>query len=210
MSHFYLYAMKILAFVDLHGSLNALKRLKEKIINKKPDIIVCAGDISIFENNLEYFIERIGRFKIPFLIIPGNHEGETHLRKACALSEYAYYLHEQIYSKAEGYLFIGYGGGGFSQDDKHFEKLGKRKFAKEIEKNKDKKIILVVHQPPYKTKVDNIGGSHAGNKSYTNFIKKNKVDLVLCGHLHENSGKEDKIRDTLVVNPGPAGKILEL
>ena len=45
--------MKILAFVDLHGSLNALKRLSKQIKSKKPDIIVCAGDISIFENNLE-------------------------------------------------------------------------------------------------------------------------------------------------------------
>ena len=62
--------MKILAFVDMHGSLTALEKLVKKIKKNKPEVIVCAGDISIFEQNLDYFIERFDKFNIPFLIIP--------------------------------------------------------------------------------------------------------------------------------------------
>ena len=44
--------MKILAFTDLHHSMAAIKKLKSKIKTQKPDILVCAGDISIFEQGL--------------------------------------------------------------------------------------------------------------------------------------------------------------
>ncbi len=205
--------MKIFAFVDMHGSLKALEKLVEKIKSHKPDMIVCAGDITIFEQRLDYFIERLSSFKVPFLIIPGNHESENELRKACSLFKNSYYLHKQIYEKIDGYLFMGYGGGGFGNVDKDFEKK-KKKFEKKIKKKKNKKkkkkIILVTHQPPYKTSLDKLGNNYAGNKSYANFIKSNKIDLVICGHLHENIGKEDKIGNTFLINPGPYGKIIDI
>ena len=94
--------------------------------------------------------------------------------------------------------------------DREFEKTSKTKFNKIIGKNKDKKIILVTHAPPYKTNVDRIAGGHCGNKSIRHFIDKNKIDLVVCGHLHENFGKEDKIKKTRIINPGPFGKIVEI
>jgi len=197
--------MKIFAFVDMHGSLTALKKLVEKIKKKKPKVIVCAGDISIFEQKLDYFIERLSKFNIPFLIIPGNHESEEMLRKACSLSKDAYYLHGQVYDKFDNYLFIGFGGGGFSDRDKKFEK-----WSKKLKINKDKKVILVLHQPPYKTKLDKLDSTYAGNKSYRKFVDNNKIDLVICGHLHENAGKEDKINKTFLINPGPFGKIIDI
>lgn len=199
--------MKILAFVDMHGSLKALKKLVETIKQKKPKVIVCAGDISIFEQRLDYFIERLSKFGVPFLIIPGNHESGEMLSRACNKSKDAYYLHKQVYDKITDYLFIGNGGGGFSDRDDKFDKISKR-FAKETAKGK--KVILVTHQPPYKTKLDRIGKTYAGNKSYRRFIDKNKVDLVVCGHLHENAGKTDKVGKTFLINPGPYGKIIDI
>ena len=51
------------------------------------------------------------------------------------------------------------------------------------------------HAPTY-TKVDKIGKNPVGNKSIRNFISEAKPDLVVCGHLHENAGKKDKIGKT--------------
>ena len=101
---------------------------------------------------------------------------------------------------------MGYGCGGFSLVDREFDKTAV-KFRKIIKMNEDKKIILVTHAPPYKTRLDKLG-IHCGNKSIRKFIDKNKIDLVICGHLHENFGKEDKINKTRLINPGPFGKIL--
>jgi len=89
--------------------------------------------------------------------------------------------------------------------DRKFEKAMK-KFDGKIKKAK--KFILIIHQPPYKTKLDMVMDVHCGNKSFTRFIKEKKPSLVICGHLHENEGKEDKIGKTRIVNPGPFGKIL--
>lgn len=76
--------------------------------------------------------------------------------------------------------------------------------------HKDKKIILVTHAPPYKTRLDKLAGEHCGNKSIRNFIEKSRSDLVICGHLHENFGREDKIKRTRIINPGHFGKVISI
>lgn len=200
--------MKILAFVDMHGSHKALEKIKKRV--KKADIIVCAGDISIFEQRIEYFLEQFNRLKKPFLIIPGNHETAEDIKAASLFFENIINLHKKVYIK-ENYLFMGYGEGGFSIVDKGFNKTAK-KFEKRIKKfsKDDKKIVLVTHAPPYKTKIDKIMNEPCGNKSIKNFILKVKPDLVIAGHLHENAGKEDKIGKIKIMNPGPFGKIINI
>jgi len=202
--------MNLLAFVDMHGSLKALKKIKQKA--KKADLIVCAGDISIFENNLDYFLFQLNKLKKPVLIIPGNHEDEDDIKELTKSFENITNIHKKPLIK-EDYLFLGYGGGGFSMVDKDFIKTSK-KFEKDIKKfrnkNKENKIILVTHAPPYKTKIDTIEKEPCGNKSIKNFILKVKPDLVISGHLHECAGKEDKIKNTKMINPGPFGKIINI
>jgi len=198
--------MKILAFTDMHGSLKALRKLKKK--SRKADVIVCAGDISIFEQKLEYFLKQFDKLNKPFLIIPGNHETSEDMEAASMLFENMINIHKKTY-KTNNCLFMGYGEGGFSMVDKEFERKAK-KFEKEIKKNKDMKVVLVTHAPPYKTRLDDIGGSACGNKSIKNFIKKMRPDLVITGHLHENAGKTDSIEKTRLINPGPYGEIISL
>ena len=196
--------MKLLAFTDIHGSIRAIKKVADKAKKEKPSLMVCAGDVSMFEHGLDYLMHKINESGIPTLIVHGNHETETRLKKACSLFKNTIYLHNNSFEK-NGCLFIGYGGGGFSIVDKKFEKV-MRKFNDKIKRAK--KVILIVHQPPYKTKLDRVMEMHCGNKSFSKFIKEKKPDLVICGHLHENEGKEDKIGKTRIVNPGPYGKIL--
>src|SRR3989338_5338391 len=71
------------------------------------------------------------------------------------------------------------------------------------------KRVMVVHEPPYNTKLDNIGFS-AGSIGVRNAIEKLQPDLCLCGHMHETFGKEDWINNTRIINVGRAGIILEI
>jgi Icc-related predicted phosphoesterase len=196
--------MKILTFVDIHGSLKAMEKIEEK--SKKVDILVCAGDISIFEQDLEYLLKRLDKIGKPVLVIPGNHETEHVMEKFCSKFKNLHYIHKKVY-KTGNYRFLGYGGGGFSTVDPEFEKVAKM-FEREIEKHH--KVILVTHAPPHKTNVDKIGKEYHGNKTIRQFIEKIDIDLAVCGHLHETSGKEDIVKKTRVINPGPYGKIIEL
>ena len=199
--------MKILAFTDTHGSLQALRRIEHKVKTQNPDLLVCAGDISIFEHGIVGIVRRLNKLNKKIIIIHGNHEDDSTFRKLSKLFKNIIFVHK-TYHVENDTLFLGYGGGGFVMIDREFEKIANTKFRKIIKSNKDKKIILVTHAPLYKTRLDKLIQGHCGNKSIRHFIEKNKVDLLICGHLHENFGKEDRIKKTKVINPGPFGKII--
>jgi Icc-related predicted phosphoesterase len=198
--------MKILAFVDMHGSLKALKKLQEKVKKNKPDLIICAGDFTVFEQNQDYLIHRFSKWKVPVLMVHGNHEDQDLLENACSQTKNVLFMHGKTYNY-DHTIILGHGGGGFSLRDKEFEK-----HAKDFEKKMAgfDKVILFTHAPPYKTKLDPVMGSPCGCKSIRNFIKKHnkKITVAISGHLHENSGKEDRIGKTRLINPTPYGKII--
>ena len=200
--------MKLLAFTDLHLSSLAFKKIKSKVKKENPDLLVCAGDITIFEEGLDFILKKLNELNKTIIIVNGNHEEDKVMKKLCSKYKNTIFIHKTYY-KSNGCIFLGYGGEGFSSTDQDFYKTGKR-FEKIINKNKDKKIILLTHAPPYKTRVDLIIDQYCGNKTLRNFIIKNKIDLHVCGHLHENFGKEDKIKKTRIVNPGPYGKIIRI
>ncbi len=92
--------------------------------------------------------------------------------------------------------------------DKNFKK------ALEIKKKTGKKIVFLTHNCPYNTKLDKVKkgpvkGKHYGSYQERLAIRKYKPDLVFCGHMHENFGK-DKIGKSVIYNVGSAmdGKFL--
>lgn len=198
--------MKLLAFTDTHHDAKAYQKIKAKIKKHKPDLLVCCGDISIFEHNIEKAMHKLASLNLPMLIIHGNHESEQRLKKLCTFYQNITFLHEKT-KEIGDITFIGYGGGGFARTEEEFEK-----FVQKIEKNlRTKNLVLLTHGPPHKTKLDNIYGDYVGCKSYTKFIKKNKnTILAISGHIHDTAGKQDKIGKTLLINPGPYGRVIEL
>ena len=201
--------MKILAFSDTHDSFTAFRRLEQKIKSQKPDILVCAGDISIFEHGIVGILRKFNRLNRKIIMVHGNHEDDATFARCSGMFRNIIFIHKKYYVENDT-LFFGFGGGGFAAVDKEFDKLAKGKLKKIISQNKDNKIILLTHGPPYGTKLDKLGRTHCGNKSYTNFVKKNNVSLMISGHLHENFGKEDHINKTKIINPGPFGKIIDV
>ncbi|MBI2557845.1 metallophosphoesterase [Candidatus Woesearchaeota archaeon] len=200
--------MKILAFTDIHGSLSALKRIRQKVKFQNPDLLVCAGDISLFERGLVNILRKLNKFNKKTIIIHGNHEDDSLFAKYSKSFKNIIFVHKKHFLE-QNVLFLGYGGGGFALVDREFERFSAR-FKDLIKNNLDKKIVFLTHAPPYKTKLDKIMQGHCGNKSFRNFVEKTKVDLMICGHLHENFGKGDKINKTKIINPGPFGKIIEV
>lgn len=201
--------MKILSFTDTHGSLSALKRIKQRMKSQNPDLLVCAGDVSIFEHGIVGTLRWMNRLGKKIIMVHGNHEDDATFRKLAKMFKNIIFIHKH-HSIQNNILFLGYGGGGFAMTDREFEKISNSRFKKLIRNNKNKKVILITHAPPYKTRLDKLMQGHCGSKSIRNFVEKNKIDLLICGHLHENFGKEDRVKKTKVINPGPFGKIVEI
>lgn len=192
--------MKILAFTDTHGKAKAIKKIIKK--SKKADIIICAGDFTIFQHNMKKILKILESIGKPVFLIHGNHEDEKTTKKMCERLKNTKFIHkkESQIKGSKQLSIIGYGGGGFSLTDKEFEKFAKKYESKE-------NLILVTHAPPYNTQLDKIG-THRGNKSITAFIKKAHPKLAICGHFHEKFRKQDKIGKTAVINPGPEGVLI--
>ena len=54
------------------------------------------------------------------MLIPGNHETADILKRNTKNLNNIIFFHKAIY-QLNDYLFIGYGGGGFSEEDKNFD-----------------------------------------------------------------------------------------
>ena len=201
--------IKILAASDIHGDLELVKKLAKKAKKNKVDAVILCGDLTLSEINIE------GLFG-PFLkegikniyFVHGNHETLAtanfwkEVYKPYVKNMHAYAT--KIKNTKVGIL--GYGGAniGVFDDDENLEEI----LTKVDEKLKDvNKKILITHAPPFGTKIDFLG-THVGSKNLRKAIEKIKPDLVLCGHIHETFGLEDKIGKTKIINVGREGKIL--
>jgi len=201
--------MKILAFTDTHGSFKHLLRAKEN--SKKSQIAICCGDFTIFENDLLKTLKKIDSFPVPVLLIPGNHETDKSLSSKVKQFKNIIYIHKTSY-QFQDYEFFGFGEKGFSLRDLEFKKISKE-FLKKMKENKKNGIknILVLHGPPYDTKLDDLGqNNHCGNIDYREFIIKAPISLTLAGHIHENFYAKDKLNNKAVLNPGPQGTLIDL
>lgn len=207
--------MKLLVFTDMHGSLAALKKIETKA--KQASLIVCLGDFTIFGQKQDKILKAFHDFDKLFLLIHGNHENGAVVDQQCKKYKNILFIHKKIL-RIGNLIFMGYGGDGFSFRDKQFETIFAPRFADGIKKYKTKieaegkkaKTFLLLHGPPYGSKVDAIHGEHCGNKSFRDFYLKNKIDFVFSGHIHESAGAVEHIKGTTLMNPGPLGMLVEV
>ena len=66
--------MKILAFTDVHSNKKILYSLVKKA--KQADLLICSGDLSVFEQGFKQSLKILALADKPLLIIHGNHEEE--------------------------------------------------------------------------------------------------------------------------------------
>ncbi|MFH1209385.1 MAG: metallophosphoesterase [archaeon] len=195
--------MKILAFGDTHGNISYINRIIKLINDKKPDLLICSGDLTNFGGDIKKYVNMFPE-DILMLMVPGNHESSELLDSLN--NKNLINLHKKSF-ETDDYIFFGYGEGGFSYVDKEFEDTY-NKFKKNVN---GKKIILITHAPPFDTAIDYLPRlGNRGNKSFRNFIDELNPLLCVSGHFHENSGKSFKLKETILVNPGPLGKLIEI
>lgn len=201
--------VKLFAFTDSHASNSIIKRVK--VFSKNSDLIVCCGDFTIFGKNSNSILKEFDSFEKPFVIIHGNHESMSEIKKLSKSYKNIKYIHGNsfLFKNIE---FFGYGGDGFSLKNEEFVEISKE-FLIKMRNNYKKGIanVLITHGPPYGTKLDDLyQNDFCGNKDYRTFIEKAPLSLSLCGHIHENFGKHDYINNKIIINPGQKGKKITL
>jgi len=208
--------MKILAASDIHGDTELVEKLAKRAENKKVDVVVLCGDITLAETNLEGLIGPFKKRGQKVLIIPGNHETIATIDFLTELygtddikNLHGYHV---VFKDKKGKKvgFFGCGGaniGYFQISDSEIENILKKGHDR-IKRINNK--IMITHVPPFNTKIDNLGWVNAGSEGLRKSIEKLQPDFCLCGHLHETFGKKDNIGKTKIINVGRDGKIIEI
>ena len=199
--------MKLLLFSDIHCNVNSCELLVDK--SKDVDIVIGAGDFAQFRRGLEISIGILKQIKKPTILVPGNSESYEELLDECKDWNEANVLHGKGL-RVNDYDFYGVGGGipitpfgewsyDFSEDD-----------AKKLLSGCPPGGILVTHSPPHGLVDKSSFGKNLGSTSIRETVVEKSPILVVCGHIHESSGKNSKLGSSVIINSGPHGIIWDV
>ncbi|RMF54378.1 hypothetical protein D6745_05440 [Candidatus Woesearchaeota archaeon] len=200
--------LKILAAGDIHGDTGLAKKLAEKAKKENVDLVVLCGDITYAEQSTENLIGPFVKNKKKVLLIPGNHE-------TFATADFLAELYDikNIHGYSVRYKDVGiFGCGGANIG---LEQLREDEILKLLKEGFNRikylnKKIMVTHVHPAGTKIERFTKFFPGSTGVRKAIDTLKPDILLCSHVHEAEGIEEKIGKTRVINVGKSGKIIEL
>jgi len=162
--------MKILLVCDLHGSVEALERIR----NASYDAIVIAGDVQYTE-----YAEEVAKLR-DLYFIPGNMD----------MSVLAIMKKQDIHGKTVQIGKIKIAGFGFASPGPFNTpgELSEQKIEEGISKlDIDQDTLLITHAPPFGI-LDEINETHAGSTAIRDFVFSRKPFMHAFGHIHEIEG----------------------
>jgi len=198
---------KIMAIGDIHGDTGLVKRLAEKAVKEKVDLIIIAGDLTFFEMSSKNLIGQLVKTKKEVLIIPGNHESNELINYLSEIYQIKN-IHGNSFKKEDlGIFGAGWADVGpyFTNEKEIFSLL--KKGHSQI-KNANKKI-MVTHMHHKGSKSEEITGIE-GSKSIYKALKEFKPDFLISAHLHEIGGLEEQFHNTKIINVSRKEKIFEI
>jgi len=196
---------KILASGDIHGDQRLAQKLADKAKKEHVDLVLLCGDI-VEEDKTENIIGPFVKNHQKVLIIPGNHDS---FATTDFLAEV--YGIKNLHGYAVKYENIGlFGCGGANIG---LEQLSEKEIFDTLKKGFEKikylkNRIMVTHVHPSDSKMEKFSKFIPGSKGVKKAVEILKPDILLCSHVHEAEGIEEKIGNTKVINVGKAGKII--
>ncbi len=189
--------MRILAFSDLHLDEYALMEVISK--SRQSDIVLCAGDISNKGYGLIEVMNELRTINKEVIIVPGNND-PLRIMIEHSQGTNITVLHGNAV-KRNNHWIIGVGGGVGANHHTPLN-LTEEEIKRKLNKYKGlKNTILLTHAPPK---------GNRSSESILEYIKKEQPLLNICGHEHEQAGKEYLIGRTRVINPGRHGVIINI
>lgn len=199
--------MRILCVSDLHADLAACAGVVDR--SGSVDAVVLAGDFARQHRLLRETIDALRPITTPCVLVPGNNERPEDLRSACEGWAAARVLHGSG-CVIHGVPFWGLGAGvpvtpfgAWSYDLTEDE-------ARPMLTGVTEGGVLVSHSPPKGHADRTSAGQSAGSVAVLEAITRARPALVVCGHIHDSWGCDEKIGPTRVVNAGPRGMVVEI
>ncbi len=202
--------MKILAAGDIHGDLKIVEKLSKKAKEEKVDLVILCGDLTLAETSTSGLIGPFLKKGLKVIFVPGNHES---FATADFLAEL--YDIKNLHGYSIKYKDIGIFGAGGATNVGPQPPISESEFFNSLKKGfsgvKDlKKKIMVTHVHPSESVSEKFTRHFKGSTAVKKAIDQFNPDILLCAHVHEAEGLEEKIGKTNVINVGRKGKIITL
>lgn len=211
--------MKILSAGDLHGDIGIVKKLADKAEKENVDLVILCGDLTESDEKTDNIIGQFLKKKKKVLIVPGNHESPATADFLAQfygiknLHGYSVRLIDPLKDHNNKLKHVGVFGcsgvniGIHQISDKESYDLLKRghDYIQDAEIK-----IMVTHVHPSGTRMEKFTQFFDGSKAVRRAIDKFQPDIMLCSHVHEAEGLEEKIGKTRVINVGAKGKVFEV
>lgn len=200
--------LRILAAGDIHGDTNLAEQLAKRAEKEKVDLVILCGDITSFDSSTKDLVGPFVKKHKKVLLIPGNHESIATVDFLAQL-----YGVKNIHGYSVKYKDVGiFGCGGANIG---LEQLDEKEIYGLLKKGFDKikylkKKIMVTHVHPKDTLMEKFTDIFPGSKGVKKAIESLKPDILLCSHVHEAEGIEEKVGKTKVLNVGKKGKIIDI
>lgn len=207
---------RLLAFTDPHGDLKAVQAVRKLAAVKKPDVIVCAGDLTFFGQRHTHFFKVLADIGKPIYFIPGNHEDAK--TTAGIVKAWPFMIDVSFkLTQASGFTLLGVPGNdlafwpGRSKGEEDVVRTVQQ--LVEVQNGKGRLVFLAHYPPSGCEKVDASSEAtpdRGGSSAVRSIVEKIKPTLVVSGHYHSCFNCEDRVDGTRILNPGPNGKIIEI
>lgn len=187
--------MLIYAVADIHGHPKRIQAIRSYVADHRPDLMVVAGDLSK-RWRPEQVLRPLDRFGLPVLLVRGNSDSR---RLDAILRQYPNLHNLHLDSKhINGIHFVGISG---TLPLPFHSRLGCREadLVNRIKSMLTPQSVLVVHPPPYGSRDRVLGKFHAGSRAVRRLLEECSPAVLICGHIHEQSGIE-RVGRTVVVN----------
>jgi Icc-related predicted phosphoesterase len=199
--------MRFLLFSDLHCDTTAAQNLVE--MSRDVDVVIGAGDFAKMHRGLPEIINGLATIDRPTILVPGNNESYEELVAACKEWPAANVLHGSG-MEINGLKFWGVGGAipitPFGPKSYDFSENEGRQLLAECPQG----AVLVSHSPPKGIVDQSPSGEHQGSVAVLEAVERCQPVLVVCGHIHSNSGRSAVIGGTQVINAGSKGILCEV
>jgi Icc-related predicted phosphoesterase len=199
--------LSLFACSDIHLRLSLLDEAFKS--SRGADLAVCLGDLTVYGKGLEAALEKLRALNRNVFVIPGNNETPGELGEKASEKGIVFLHGGKTFFK--GFTFAGVGGSLPTPFNTPFE-IGEDEFKRLLSGFRGLgSFVLLSHTPPFNTSLDLTStGEHIGSVELRRFIEEESPLVCLCGHVHERAGVSERIGETLVLNPGPRGMVIEL
>lgn len=193
--------LRIYAVSDIHSDQGRIEQVERRVKEFDPDVLALAGDICGILHPRRV-MESLARMPVPILMVRGNSDS----KRVGALAQSwpnIRFIHLER-SEIGQTPFVGVGG---TVPVPFRSRIAFRE-SRIIEKARrlmDARCVLLVHPPPHGVLDKVLGRYSAGSRALSRLIVEKKPPLVICGHIHEASGKA-RLEDTWVVNCSFTGR----